>query len=60
MPSTRRRATAASTNSAIVRVVLPSWRSTGSQAKAINSKRVTGANFGGAPGRGRSCSPPTP
>src|SRR5688572_12155413 len=47
MPATRRRATASSTNSAIVRVVLPSCRSTGSQARAINSKRVTGAHASG-------------
>lgn len=51
---------ASSTNSAIVRVVLPSWPSTGSQAKAINSKGVTGANFGGEPDRGLSRSPFTP
>ena len=44
----------------MVRVVLPSCGATGAQAKAINSKRVTGANFEGDPGRGLSCSPRTP
>jgi hypothetical protein len=33
---------------------------TGSQARAINSKRVTGPNLGGGPGRGRSCNPASP
>ena len=48
--STMPRAAASYINSALVRVVLPAGATTGSQPKAINSKRVTGLNLGGGPG----------